>query len=578
MVDIKPQFFPNTGSASSERRLAPEAPSRPADQTMNSPTAAKIQRADEGVDTRVSVKARILNAVGGFKSSVAAVTGTDFKMISSAPRMISIEIANPALTTAFSASMTIRQLATPQIIIFRLAQSAKPDTVLQHSAGLVTLASVQPNPPGQSQQAGQTLRIGSGNDTIKGLVQSLNGLLGLKASLLQTQEGLALLVKTRPGTPHALEPASIAALRRLLKPALPSGTQTLVVSTGGVAAKDTLGELNGRPFVHAATTMDTLVAGYHITAHATGQARLQSEETIASLQKRVAALLREMNTLITFLASTAQRGTGTAATSSLSDRMIAHVLLDRLRKIVSRPIHGFGPGPVLPADLGIGLDAAGLLTLNEDRFTRIARHRRDMVAAIIGPTPGQDGAVLPQGGPHLLAGGVHRLVYDPTHSPVIAMLNETPLGTGRNALGQPVLTLRSQTKELSIVLKAEEPITTDIIYGQSLLDQVTDFATAVLDPDNPLMRADPASDGKAQATEPEAAPVDIMVAAMYLRHFAQGDVAQPNAIATLPPEVAEIVVYLLWIGLFIPDVKRDRRKKRRIRTPHGWRRKRPHPH
>jgi flagellar hook-associated protein 2 len=577
MVDIKPQFFTNTGSASSERRLTPEAPSRPADPTMNSPTGAKTQRAAESVDTRVSVKARILNAVGGFKSSVAAVTGTDFKMTSSAPRMVSIGIANPALTTAFSASMTIRQLAAPQIIVFRLAQSAKPDTVLQHSAGLVTLASVQPNPPGQSQQAGQTLRIGSGNDTIKGLVQSLNGLSGLKASLLQTREGLALLVKTRPGPPHALEPASIAALRRLLQPALPSGPQPLVVSTGGVAAKDTLGELNGRPFVHASTTMDTLVSGYHITAHAPGQARLQSEETIASLQKRMAALLREMNTLITFLATTAQRGTGTATAPSLSDRMIAHVLLDRLRKIVSRPIHGFGPDPVLPADLGIGVDAAQFLTLNEERFTRIAKHRRNMVAAIIGPAEGQDGAAPAQGWPHLPAVGVHRLVYDPTHSPVIAMLNETPLAKGRDAWGRPVLTLRTQTQELSIVLKAEEPITTDIIYGQSLLDQVTDFAAAVLDPDDPLIRADAASDAKGQAGESEAAPADIMVAAMYVRQIAQGDAAQSNAIATLPPEAAEIVVYLLWIGLFIPDVKRDRHKKRRTHTPHGWRRKRPHP-
>lgn len=580
MVDIKPQFFPNTGSAPSERRLTPDAPSRPADPTVNSPTAAKTQRVADSVDTRISVKARILNAVSGFKSSVGAVTGTDFKMTSTAPRMVSLGIANPALTTAFSASITIRQMAGPQIIVFRLAQSAKPETVLQPTAAPVKLATIQPSQPGpsgQSQQSGQALGIGPGNDTIKGLVQSLNGLSGLKASLLQTREGLALLVKTRPGSPNALEPASIAALRRLLQPALPSGTQPLVVSTGGVAAKDTLGELNGRAFVHAATDMDTLVSGYHITAHAPGKARLQSEETIASLQKRVAALLREMNTLITFLATTAQRGTGPATASSVSDRMIAHVLLDRLRKIVSRPIHGFGPDPVLPADLGIGVDAAGFLTLNEDRFTRIASQRRDMVAAIIGPGAGQDGSAPAQVGPHLLAGGVHRLVYDPTHSPVIAMLNGTPLATGRDALGRPVLTLRTQTQELSIVLTAEEPITTDIIYGQSLLNQVTDFAAVLIDPDNPLMRVDPASDDTAQAGEPEAAPADIMVAAMYIRQIAQGDAAQPNAIATLPPEAAEIVVYLLWIGLFIPDVKRDRRKKRRTHTPHGWRRKRPHP-
>ncbi len=577
MVDIKTQFFLQTGSASSERRLTPEAPSRQVDPTKNSLTAAKTQRAAESVDTRVSVKARILNAVGSFKSSIGAVTGTDFKMTSTAPRMVSIGIANPALATAFSASMTIRQLAAPQIIVFRLAQGAKPDTVLKHSAGPVTLGSVQPNPPGQSQQAGQTLRIGSGNDTIEGLFQSLNALSGLKALLLQTREGLALVVKTRPGHHHALEPSSIAALRRLLQPALPSGPQPLVVSTGGAAAKDTLGELNGRPFVHAATTMDTLVSGYHITAHAPGQARLQSGETIASLQKRVAALLREMNTLITFLATTAQRGTSTATAPSLSERMIAHVLLDRLRKIVSRPIHGFGPDPVLLANLGIGIDAAGFLTLNEERFTQIAKHRRDMVAAILGPAAGQDGAVSPQDGPPLLKGAVYRLVYDPTHNPAIATLNGTQLVTGQDALGRPVLTLHTQTQEVSIVLNAQEPVTTDIAYGQSLVDQITDFATATLDPADPLLRTDSAHDGEGQAADPEAAAADAMVAAMTVRQFVQGDGAQTNIIATLPPQVAEIMAYLLWIGLFVPEVKIDRRKKRRTQTPRGWRRKRSDP-
>jgi len=578
MVDIKPPFFSNTGSPPSERGLTTDATSRQADATVNTHTAAKTQRVADSVDTRISVKARILKAVSGFRSSVGAVNGTDFKMTSTAPRTASIGMENPALAKTFTANIAIRQLAAPQITVFRLAQSATPDTVLQSTADPVRLTTVQAGQqPGQSQQAGQTLVISPDNDTLKALVQSLNGISGIKASLLQTREGLALLVKTRSGSLNALEPGSIVALRRLLQPALPSGGQLLVVSTGGIAAKDTMGDLNGRPFVHAATAMDTLLPGYHITAHAPGLARLQSEETIASLQKRVATLLREMNTLITFLVNTAQRGTGVATASSLSDRMIAQVLLDRLRKIVSRPIHGFRTDPVFPADLGIGFDAAGFLKLEEGRFARMAKSKREMVAAILGPDAGHDGAASPRDGPHLLHGAVHRLVYDPTHTPVVATLNGIPLATGQDALGRPVLTLRRQTQEVSIVLNAQEPITTDIAYGQSLLDQMTDFATAVLDPADPLLRADPAADGTPHAAEPEVAQADALVAAMNVRQIVQDDAVQTNAITALPPQVAEFMVYLLWIGLFIPDVKIDRRKKRRTQTPRGWRRKRPDP-
>ena len=565
MVDIKPEFFPNTTSAQSDHRLALGALSQPAPPTVDTLTSSKNQRATDSVDTRISVKARILNAVSGFKSSIGALTATDFKITSSAPNMVSIGMGNPASASPFYANIVIRQLATPQIIVFRLPPSTTPDTVLQHTAGSVKLATVQPS------QSQQTLKIGPSNDTIKALVQSLNGVSGLKASLLQTREGLALLVKTRPGSFHALVPASIKALRSLLQTTLQSGNQPLVVLTDEVAAKDTMGDLNGRPFVHASTAMNTLVSGYHITVHAPGQARLQSEETVVSVQKRVVTLLREINSLITFLATAAHRGT----TTSMADRVVAYVLLDRLRKIVSQPIHGFGPNPVLPADLGIRLDAAGLLALNEDWFTHVAQRRRDMVAAIIGPALGQNDAPPWQeaDGPDLLAETVHKLIYDPAAKPVMATLNGTPLGTGRDASGRPVLSLRTQTQELSIVLTADKAISTDIPYGRSLLGQITDFATAVLDPGAPLTQTDAEAGGTPHAAEPEAATTDVMVAAVFARQIAQSDAAQTNAVAALPPQAAEIVVYLLWIGLFIPDVARGRHKKRRTQTAHGWRRK-----
>ena len=75
-----------------------------------------------------------------------------------------------------------------------------------------------------------TVAIGAGNDSLKSLVQSLNGLPGLKAWLLQTRQGLALVLKSLPGTAHALQPASVATILRVLQAALPPHGQPLVVS------------------------------------------------------------------------------------------------------------------------------------------------------------------------------------------------------------------------------------------------------------------------------------------------------------------------------------------------------------
>ncbi|MDA0721005.1 MAG: hypothetical protein O2994_04930, partial [Proteobacteria bacterium] len=73
---------------------------------------------------------------------------------------------------------------------------------------------------------------------MKSLVQSLNGLPGLKAWLLQTRQGLALVFKSLPGTAHALQPASVATILRVLQAALPPQGPPLVVSVDEIPATD----------------------------------------------------------------------------------------------------------------------------------------------------------------------------------------------------------------------------------------------------------------------------------------------------------------------------------------------------
>jgi len=63
-----------------------------------------------------------------------------------------------------------------------------------------------------------------------------------------------------------------------------------------------------------------------------------------------------------------------------------------------------------------------------------------------------------------------------------------------------------------------------------------------------------------------------MILGVLAQAVDQSDVAQPAESDAIPPQAAELLFYLLWIGLFVPRADRDRRKKQhphRRPTPHG---------
>jgi flagellar hook-associated protein 2 len=415
----------------------------------------------------------------------------------------------------------------------------------------------------------QTLAVGPGNDSLMSVVQSLNGIPGLRAWLLQTRQGLALLVKSLPGTSNALQQASIETLWRLLQSALLSQSQPLIISFDEIPATD---PLEG-PAGLARDAGDGTAVDYRITAIPQTHAHLHPKETIAALQVRVAALIREVNALHTFLASIAKRGAGSGTDINLQDRIFAQVLLERLRKITTRPVYGFASNPIFPADIGLEVGEDGLLTFNEACFNRMSEYRQDLLAAMVGPNADPDDIVLSQDikATDVLKQGVHTLIYDPTQTPVIATLDGFPLQRSHDPDGRPVFILGVQDQNLALLPK-DSPMVTELVYRLSLFDQLAAIAATTLSPDAPNLQSGTAHDVVVASAKRDDASVGNMILAVLAQAVDQSDVAQPEERDAIPPQAAELLFYLLWIGLFVPKVDRDRRKKQhqhRRSTPHG---------
>jgi hypothetical protein len=493
------------------------------------------------------------------------LSGTDFKVVSNAPSTVEISVTTPSHAKAFSADIIVRQLANPQIIVFRLTQNTKPETALCHIVSPLKVATTETT---------QTLSISGGKVTVKKFVQSLNDISGLKSSLVQTENGLVIIVKTLPGASQALQPTSVDAIQQMLWSSTKFGNRSLVVAMREIAAQDTVVDLNGKELTFAENRMESLVPGYVVTALKLGQAYLQSEETIASLLTRMTALMREINTLIKHLVSIAYSVKSAANLPTPAERLAAQALLHRLRKIVSQPIYGFARTPVLPATLGIEVAETGAIDFDEDCFEMMAAQERNMIAAIFGATKSQNTLLQEHDKAKAIPMNrlMYSLIYNPMGDTVTATLNGSPLAVQLAPQGHPILSLNDETHEVFVVLNANEPTIENLAYGHSLLDKLNDFATYFLNADSRVTSVDTGLQANLQALEHNTAQSNSLVSAIFFQPLASTDGTQTNAVSSMPPKAAELLVYLLWIGVWVSSIERDRSKRRRNQKKYGWRR------
>jgi hypothetical protein len=563
MVNIKSPFLQN--GAPSEPNILPEKAASQIDKLNSSQSLAKGKQATANVDVIISLKAKIFMAASAFKSSLGTLSGTDFKAVSNAPSAVEITVTSPPHAKAFSADITVRQLATSQIIVFRLTHNTKPKTALGHIARPLKIATTKTT---------QTLSISDGNVTVKKLVQSLNGISGLKSSLVQTAEGLVIIIKTFPGKSQALKSTSVDEIQQMLWLPTKFGNCSLVAVVCEIEAQDTVIDLNGKKLTFGENRMESLVPGYVVTALKLGQAHLQSEETTVSALTRITALIREINTLIKHLLLIAYSTKSTANSPTPTERLAAQALLYRLRKIVSQPIFGFGRTPILLASLGIEVAETGAINFNKDFFEVAAAQNCNAINAIFGATNSQNTLLQEHGSAREIPFNrlMYLLIYNPMGDTVTATLDGSLLAVDFTPQGFPILSLNDENHKISVVLSANKPIIANLAYGHSLLDKLNDFANDFLDFDSRLSSVETGLQAHLQVCEHNTTQSNSLVLDMFFQPLASTEGTQTNMISNMPPKTAELFVYLLWIGVWVSSIERDRSKRRRNQKKYGWRR------
>ena len=456
-------------------------------------------------NTTISAMGQLSQEIGLFKAGMGRAAEAASRMATSSNAAVSLEITQESLATDFSRVIEVNTRATPQILTFSFGKDVTTSTS-------VTTGSIALNAEAWPQAA--TLQMGS-NDTLNSFVRALNAVDGLSASLIDTGNGLSMIVKSQEGTANALDGASVTALEEAL------GSGIFAIQT---PAADASFKVDGVAVTRGSNVINDLFPGHRITLNTTGTATLNSSETNESVRDRISAFLGEVNALKSYLTTATQRGINGAQPGPLAGDVAAQSILSRVRDITTQPIFGFGPKPVFLAEFGVQTERDGTLSLNEDRFNRAIERRPELAEALFATQfSTTDDRLTVTGLPFAPPkAGNYSLVYDGTTDPRIATLDGQPLTISTNSQGRTVLRSSSPgTNGVTIVLERDEPITADVRYGQSLADKLRAYSDSLLGANGVLARREEALGKNLRGFEDQLTAIDGKVALLTERYSVQ---------------------------------------------------------
>jgi len=475
MAEIKPDILSALSQNGSGLQLQSLASSLVEAETSGE--RVLTERRVEDANTSISAMGQLSSQIGLFKAGMARAAETASRSASSTTSAVSIEVTQEAIAADVSAVVEVMTLASPQVTTFRFAQGTNSSSAIEPRSFSVSA-------PGWDDRA--SVSVPSDNATLNGLARELHEIEGLTVSLIDTGDGMALIVKSQDGTQNGLDATSITAIEAALGLTADGSQGTsdadenpLGVSTTTSAATDANFTVDGVAVTRGSNVVDDLFVGHRVMVNSLGTATLTSSESSGSVRERITSFLGEVNALKSYLNTATQRGLNGAEAGPLAGDIAAQSVLGKIRGITTQPIPGFGAEPVYLAELGIMTERDGTLSLDEDRFERVMEENPDIAQALFATQFGSDQSGLTVTGLSFAPPkpGNYALEYDPSTSPATATLDGASMNVSSDAQGRPVLSSsEGDTYGMRITLESAAAMSTTVRYGISLADMMAEYS------------------------------------------------------------------------------------------------------
>ncbi|MGC6391235.1 MAG: flagellar filament capping protein FliD [Alphaproteobacteria bacterium] len=457
---------------------------------------SQLEKSLEDIDVTVSSLGTLKSRINSLDSNLTTIKSSTARIVSSNNSAISMSVTNESIAQDIDVSMTVNQLASGQTLQFDFGNMLASDSVGPASIVIETGTWTDNGDSTYSftdkdASSNAQITLASGSDSLEELVEAIDNIDGLSARLIDTGNGLSMLVKTSSGADNAIKISTTP-------------------TNGGDAVADFQFEADtnasdwadhqAQAAQNAELTVDNvavtrttnsftdLFPGHEITLNnapgANTPITVTSQTDNDDMKTRMNAFLEELNSIKTFLKTETARGLNGAADGQLAGDTAARSIETQLRNLTTTAIAGFGADDIYLAELGVRTERDGSLSLDEDRFDSVLASNPEKIDAVFSSLQSADMSEI---GVQLTTGaeataGQYAFVFDASNE--TATLGGESLTKVTNADGS--LSFRSSgslTDGLVISVPAAQTgsdFTTQVNHGTSFIDRLQTYLSEVL--------------------------------------------------------------------------------------------------
>ena len=433
---------------------------------------SQITKKVESTNLSISSFGNLSSRMNTLNTELTNLEETNARATTSSNSGVVLTVTDEANAVDVNSSIVVSTLARGQAVSFDLTNNGFSNAFSNSSSRTASSSIDQGTMVFTLGSTATTITINSTNNTLQGLVDEVNKITGVQATLIDTDGSGSLNLSIRSDT-GANNSFSISSGSGDLS-AFNTGDYSNAWVTRQTTAADASFTVDGVTVTRSSNTITDLFSGHTINLTAADSStaiEVTSSLATTDARARMQSFIDSINTVKKFLKTETQRGLNGAEPGSLAGDVTAAAILRELSGLTTTPITGYGSTDYYLANLGVRTERDGTLSLDTSAFDKAVLADPTVADIIFSSKYSATDANLSVSGLTNYPPEPGSYSFSYTSGESTGTLDSNSITALTNSSDQKVFTGTSgNSKNLSVTLLSETTTSGTVRFGRSLID------------------------------------------------------------------------------------------------------------
>ena len=433
---------------------------------------SQITKKVENTNLSISSFGTLSSRMNSLNTELTNLEETNARATTSSNAGVVLTVTDEANAVDVNSSIVVSTLARGQAVSFDLTNNGFSNTFSNSSSRTASSSIDQGTMVFTLGSTATTITINSTNNTLQGLVDEVNKITDVQATLIDTDGSGSLSLSIRSDT-GANNSFSISSGSGDLS-AFNTGDYSNAWVTRQTTAADASFTVDGVTVTRSSNTITDLFAGHTInltSADSSTAIEVTSSLATTDARGRMQSFIDSINTVKTFLKTETQRGLNGAEPGSLAGDVTATAILRELSGLTTTPITGYGSTDYYLANLGVRTERDGTLSLDTSAFDAAILADPTVADIVFSSKYSATDANLSVSGLTNYPPEPGSYSFSYTSGESTGALDSNSITPLTNSNSQKVFTGTSgNSKNLSVTLLSDTTTSGTVRFGRSLID------------------------------------------------------------------------------------------------------------